>query len=93
MAAFENEGKSSALLEIRPGDIEFFKIGDRIGEHVRLFQVHGNSVVIEVNGMPERISLQKSAWPMERIRLSSSGGRRKASGAAYDWSWLSNWEK
>lgn len=92
LAVFANADKSSAMLEVKPGDIEFFKIGDRIDKRTRLTQVQTDSVVIEVNGVPERIDQQKPAWPMEKIKRAASQ-LKKAAGVKYDWSWLSNWKK
>lgn len=85
-------GQSSVSLEIRPGDFSFYRPNDQIEKGVTFVKIENDSLILDVNGVFERIDNPKAKEQLF-IKVSNAQAMRLARAGGYDWGWLHEWDR
>lgn len=84
-------GQSSAILEVTPGEMVFFRSGEAVEPGVLLKSVKEDAILLEANGRAERIDYVKVRRPV-LIRV-KKGVESTERSEMDDWSWVVQWSQ
>lgn len=92
LAYSDQAPNASVVLEVRPGDMEFYKISDEIESGVLLDSIFSNGILLNNAGRAERVEYVRVRQPaLVRVKNSKTTGAVDRNEPA-DWSWIQNWE-
>ncbi len=93
LAYSSQPASASVVLEIRPGDMELFKVGDEVEPGVHLDTIYSNGILIQSSSRAERIDYVRVRQPaLIRVRADREGGGSNDR-RIVEWSWLDQWER